>query len=455
MSDEITITSGGAIAVDSPSLRDIATRLCGVAKRLEEARDHLTRARAELAQAPDVERRVGDAGISACLARLSALDRQVDKASKGTALMADTFEVVELRAQQESLGIERPRLALTLQARIDELLALPGVADSVVWTESRWMRERPDGPVDQPLDGRLGLAGGLIGALSAAFAPIGLRGAGMVASGALGAKPVETLMGIESAVVARRGLGVLPYGTTLQGATPMVTVQQISKVITTAPVNLTETISRVPFHSAGQVAIEKFTMKDGSVRFVAYVDGTRTMKPGTSEPWDMGSNIDMYLQRERAASQQAVLQALEAAGAAPGDQVDLAGYSQGAEIVSFVAMDSPYKTGTVITAGDPIQPSLSADQTLVELRHRGDVVSNLAGGGAAGGTGSPDSFEVIREPDRDANPVSPHDFEGYVKTGDLASRSGDPRVAAFNESFYGELVQATKVERFEFVAARG
>jgi len=454
MSDEVTITSGGAISVDSSALRGIAARLGGVTRQLGEARDHLVRARAELSGAPDVERRVGDAGISACIERVAELGRQVDKACDGTVMMADTFEVVELRAQQEALSIQRPETAAALQARIDELLALPGVAESVVWTQSRWARERSDAPVDQPLDHSLGLAGGLIGALSAVFAPFALRGTGMVASGLLGAKPTETVMSIGSAEAARRGFGVLPVGTTLQGPAPRVTVQEISRVATSAPVNLTETISRVPYHGAGQVAVEKFTMKDGSARFVTYIDGTRTVKTGTSEPWDMGSNIDMYLQRDRAASQQAVLQALEAAGAEPGDRVDLVGYSQGGAIASFTAMDSPYETGTVIVAGDPTQPSLSADQTLVDLRHRGDVVSNLATGGAEGGTGSPGSFEVIREPDRDLNPIGPHDFEEYLKTADLADRSGDPRVSALQRDFFGELVQASKAERMEFTASR-
>lgn len=453
MSDDITITSGGAIAVDSSQLRDIAARLGDTSRRLGDARDHLVRARSELAGAPDVQQRVGDAGISACIGRLDQLGHQLDKASKGVVLMADTFEVVELRAAQESREIDSAATA-ALQSRIDELLSLPGVAESVVSTESRWARERTDRPVDQPLDGILWLAGGLLGVVNTLFVPPALRGAGTAVSGLLVAKPIETAMTIGTAEAARRGYGVLPYGTTLQGAAPRVAVQQISRVRTAAPTNLTETLSRVPYRSVGQVAIEKYTMEDGSTRFLAYMDGTRTMRPGTAEPWDMGSNIDMYLERERAASQQAVLQALESAGALPGDQVDLVGYSQGAEIASFVAMDSPYETRTVIVAGDPVQPSLSADQTLVDIRHVGDPVSNLATGGAEGGTGSPESFEVIREPDRDMYLFSPHDFEELLKTTDLAGRSGDPRVIAFNRDFYGELVQAAKVERMEFVATR-
>ena len=453
MSDEITITSGGAISVDSAALRDIATKLRDVARRLGDAQDHLARARAELSEAPDVERRVGDAGIPACIGRLDRLGRQIEQAADGTTMMADTFEVVELRTAQEARGIDSAG-AVALQARIDELLALPGVADSVVWTESRWARERVDRPVDQPLDHTLWLAGGLLGVVNTLLVPPALRGAGTAVGGLLVAKPVETAMSIGTAEAARRGYGILPYGTTLQGPAPRVTVQQISRVRTAAPVNLTETLSRVPYLGVGQVAIEKYTMKDGSTRFLAYMDGTRTMRAGTSEPWDMGSNIDMYLQRERAASQQAVLQALESAGAAPGDQVDLVGYSQGAEIGSFVAMDSPYETSTVIVAGDPVQPSLSADQTLVDLRHVGDPVSNLATGGADGGTGSPESFEVVREPDRDDYPFTPHDFEEYLKTADLAGRSGDPRVSALGRDFFGELVQASQVERMEFVATR-
>lgn len=454
MSDEVTITSGGAIAVDSSALRDIAAQLDHVSRQLAEAGDRLGSARAELAEAPDVERRVGDAGIPACIERLTGLGRQVDEASKGTVMMADTFEVIELRAQQEALSIDRPGSAAALQPRIDELLALPTVAESVVWTESRWARLQANGAEDQPLDRRLGLAGGLLGAVSGVFSPFALRGTGMAASGLLGAKPTETLMAVATGEAARRGFGVLPFGAALQGPAPRVTVRQISRATTAAPVNLTEAISRIPYHGAGQVAVEKYTMRDGGTRFVAYIDGTRTLKPGTSEPWDMGSNIDMYLQRERAASQQAVLQALATVGAEPGAQVDLVGYSQGAEIASFIAMDSPYETSTVIVAGDPTQPSLAADQTLVDIRHRGDIVSNLAAGGAEGGTGSPESFEVMREPERDANPVSPHDFEEYLKTADLAGRSGDPRVDALRRDFFDELVQASQVERREFAASR-
>jgi pimeloyl-ACP methyl ester carboxylesterase len=253
-------------------------------------------------------------------------------------------------------------------------------------------------------------------------------------------------------LVREVGRGRLTPGTRLTGTPPPVSVQLVAAGTAAAPTGMKDAIERIPYGSQGQVVVEKYTMPDGRSRFVTYIDGTREMKRGTDEPWDMDSNLDMYLEHRTAASQQATLKALEAAGAKPGDRVDFVGYSQGAAIGSFTAMDSPYVTEVVIAAGNPVSPHLDSDQLYALLEHDGDIVGNLADG-PPGGTGSAGSFTVSRDIDR-LQFTDEHAFREYEKTAGMADASGDSRVEAMDRLFFDELGEAVSVERMEFHATR-
>ncbi|MFD5214213.1 hypothetical protein [Microbacterium sp. NPDC058345] len=454
MSDDLTITSGGAIAVDSEMVRDIGRRFRGVGAALSDATDLLHRAAHALGQAPHLEQRAGAPGIAACAARLSALRPVVENITHGCEVMADTFELVELRAQQEMLGIDDHAAAEVLQTRIDQLVqADPDIENRVKWLEADWMKQRYAGTGDQPLD----LFGPFLTAfasstLSLAAPPFGIF-AGALAGAFLGPRPVETLLRTGVDTANRLDRAVLPAGARLTGPPPPVEVQLVAAGAAAAPTGLKQSFERIPYGKAGQIAVEKYTMNDGTSRFVAYLDGTRESLPGTDDPWDMGSNWDLYMDRHAAASQQATLQALEEAGARPGDQVDFVGYSQGAAIASFTAMDSPYTTTTLITAGNPVIPWLTPEQTHVQIEHAGDPVANLTGGGSMGGSGSAESFAATRDVDRFLF-WNEHDFDVYTETAGMVDGSGDPRVTALREGFYAELAEAESVEVMEFEATR-
>ncbi|MEJ1089201.1 hypothetical protein WDU99_12840 [Microbacterium sp. Mu-80] len=434
MSDALEITSGGAIAIDSSMVRDIGHRLGQVAHEAQGAAELVQTASATCAQAPTLA--IGTGGMIGCMQRLGALADATRTHAHRVELMADTFELVELRNRQAALEVHRPEAALALQARIDELISGdPDIENKATMLVAGWQEQRFDGTGDQPLDDMLATI-----FPSTELSPLG--------PGAL----AIAFMAV-SQLAAKSGQGLLPYGTKLQGPPPPVRVDPVTKGTTTPVSGVRDSLSRIPKDRPGQVVVEKYTMKDGSERFVAYIDGTRAVSSGYSDPWDMGSNWDLYVDRDQAASQVAVDKALEAAGASPGDRVDLVGYSQGAAIASFTAMEGVYDVGVVVTAGNPTEASLASDQTLVDLRHRGDIFSNLAGGGSAGGTGSPESFTAVAEVDA-MSPVGAHRLEEYIDTAGQIDASGDPRVRQLQETFFAELGDAERVETTEFKATR-
>jgi pimeloyl-ACP methyl ester carboxylesterase len=177
---------------------------------------------------------------------------------------------------------------------------------------------------------------------------------------------------------------------------------------------------------------------------------------GGAEPWDMRSNTQLYT-GENSASYQATIDALQAAGAEPGDRVDVVAHSQGGVIAAHLAMESEYDVRVQMTAGSPVEPTVDDDQLLIQLRHTDDVVSSLAAGGSPDGTGSPDSFTAEREADPAAGLqdllLAPHQLDAYIETAEQVDASGDPRVAALDE-LWSELDGAVQITATEYHAER-
>ncbi|QYG12479.1 MULTISPECIES: hypothetical protein [Microbacterium] len=422
---ELEIDHGGAIAVDTEQLREVGARLCTVASRFAEAREAVGRAQALLSSSAQADPQVDLGALRRSGERVGMLGAEIENAGTGTLLMADAFEVVELRAQAEALALTDAAAANEAQARADEMVEadtrLGTMAD---WLVAGWKRQRFDGLGDQyDPDGPLPsvfVAGALVGVVS--------------------------------------GLGKVRPGMVLSGVTDPMRVTPVKTTTPNAPTGLAAAFRRVPGATA-QVAVEKYTMVGGAPRYVAYIAGTRNSLPwqaGESEPWDMKSNVELY-QGGPSASYQATLDALTAAGVEPGDRVDVVAHSQGGMIAARLAMESEFEVSVMMTAGSPTEPSLTDDQTLLQLRHTDDVVSALAAGGSAEGTGSPDSFTASRVGDPHGGiqdlKLQTHGLETYVATAEMVDASDDPRAEAVDE-YWEELGEAVEVERIEFHAER-
>src|SRR5690606_1955854 len=196
--------------------------------------------------------------------------------------------------------------------------------------------------------------------------------------------------------------------------------------------------------------VEKYTMPNGANRFVLYSRGTQSLDP--NEPFDMTSNIELYTGDE-SASYAATVEALEAAGARPGDEVDVYAHSQGAMNAAYLSSQSEFDVRVQVTAGSPVHPTVPEDQLLIELRHTDDVVSSLAGGGSPGGTGAPDSLVITRDGDPFDIGVPAHLMGSYTQTAEMVDASGDVRLEALRDR-WRELNDAVTIESTEYVARR-
>ncbi|MDR3202186.1 MAG: hypothetical protein LBT54_03515 [Bifidobacteriaceae bacterium] len=163
---------------------------------------------------------------------------------------------------------------------------------------------------------------------------------------------------------------------------------------------------------------------------------------------------------------QAVMAALKAAGAKPGESVLLAGHSQGGIVAAGLAASSQfnqrYKVAGVLTAGSPVSTiKVPESVPLLAVEHRQDFIPALAGGRNSDGR---NHVTVVRDlaksdnpAERDAGKVSagdlaklappkadlgglgaelmaPHSLDLYKDTVVQVLESGDPSVAAWQQA---------------------
>lgn len=432
MSDDLDVRYGGAISVDTEVLRGVGTRLVMTASTVEEAWGAASRAYALLLGSAACRAWSGFDALGRESTRLMVLHGEVEKIAASTVLMADAYEVVELRAQAAAVQAGNQALAQELRARADRIAAsderIGDIADRLV---ADWSVDRFDGlgeqfGIDNPFAGPLG---GMFGAL---FLGIGM-----------------------SAAIARTG--VIPAGAVLRGKADAVTVTPVKTSSPTGPpTSLPDALRRFPTTAGAQVKVERYAMPDGTNRFIAYAKGTQSVAYGGKEPWDMKSNKELY-SGETSASYQATIDALKEAGAKEGDRVDIFAHSQAGMIASHLAMGSEFDVRVEVTAGSPVEPTLGEDQLLVQLRHTDDLVSSLAGGGSPGGTGSSDSFTAERvgdpEPGLQDVVLHTHMLDSYIETAEMLEESGDSRLDTL-DGFWSELGTAEEIESTEYHAER-
>ncbi len=420
----LTIDHGGAISVDPDVLRDVARRVDAVASRCDDARSAIMRAHRIIVDTPGFTEHVDTVGLWASGDHVARLHSECQETAESTLLMADAYEYVELCAEAQMLAQTDPSTAQRLTRRADRLAAsderISEMADDLV---AQWQARRFDGLVGNAvtpvLYDQLFLTAATVGVVS---------GFGKVRRG-------ETLTGKADPVA------VAPVKTSAPAA---------------APAGLAGALSRMPRTAGAQIAVEKYSFADGSTKFVAYLKGTQDAGAGGKEPWDMRSNAQLYT-GQTSASYQSTIDALRAAGAEPGDEVDVVAHSQSAMVAAHLSMESEFDVQMQITAGSPVEPTLDDDQTIIQLRHSDDVVSGLAGGGSPEGTGSPDSVTLRTEgtPSDTLGDLTldAHQLDAYIDTAKRADDLSDSRIDAMHE-FWRELDTAEVIERTEYHAER-
>lgn len=433
VSDDLEIRGGGAVGVDTVSLRCAAAGFRGLAGELDEIAHLVDAAAHGLLAVPSAEF-AATSLIETTRRRIVAASDEATDIVHALLGAAAVYEIVELRAERAAAEAAGDSTAVSrIEARLAALAeAHPGAgaraALAALGHDLRW----PGDLVRQ--------ASGVMGWLAPGFhaAAIPLAWSLQRTIGAVGA-------------------GTVPASARLGGEPRDVTVAPVQRAgPQSAPRSLADAAARVPGGGQTRIRVERYTMTDGSRQFAVYVAGTQTAAANTGDPFDMASNVELYA-GERSTSYDATLAALERAGANPGDVVHAFGHSQGAMVATHVAIEGGYDTRTLITFGSPVEGDVSDTTLSIALRHGDDPVAALAAGGHPAPVGAPGSFVAERTGDplpglHDIGMPS-HGIDAYIDTARLLDDSADPRMAAVREVF-AELGTAASVDVVEYSAER-
>jgi len=210
------------------------------------------------------------------------------------------------------------------------------------------------------------------------------------------------------------------------------TVTELSRSRVAAPDSVVELAARIPGGDDERVRVETYEAAAGRREHIVYIAGTKDLGTPYAEPWDMASNIELYL-GFASSSYDATGRALAAAGALAGDRIHLVGHSQGAMIAGRFARESGYEVGSLITFASPVQVELD-DVLTVTVRHTDDPVVALSAGGVPVVGGAAGSFVVERVADPQPRlgdlALGVHHMDAYRETAALIDASDDPRVDA-------------------------
>lgn len=186
-----------------------------------------------------------------------------------------------------------------------------------------------------------------------------------------------------------------------------------------SPSSLLERIEKSEGDGAsGEIQILKHTSALGAVSWSVVLAGTREWLPGSTNPQDMQSNFQA-IAGEVSDQQVAATVAMDMAGIAPGEPVELVGHSQGGAVALALAANphlaSRYNFRSVLTAGSPTGTIRPPDQIpVLNLENLADPVPALDGE-AARVTG--DAVTVYFDPrgQQYGEDVTAHSPEVYVR----------------------------------------
>lgn len=393
MSEQLTVSGGGSIAVATEDLLVLAALLRTAAADVESA--EAASQRALLAALALTGSAAGE--LSAALGHVGGDLQEIRLLSAGlwhgleaAATGYGTVDLLARRAADAAVGTLAwaggrlfPLLALIspvprLTAAAWALTTLaPELTTGVVGGVRNWLLANPWLTSNQLLVELVRLAG-----TSLDDALRGLVGLPLTIPGSPAGAGSEALVGQEEgALLLLAGLGVAGVA----GGGKVETRRTLREPVL-PPRSVAELADRVPSPHAGeaQVRIDRFADASGRLRYVVYLGGTVSAIGGAGgETFDMPSNVAAVAGAPSAAYL-ATLAAMEAAGIDKTDPVLLVGYSQGGLVAARIAESGDYSVKGMVTLGAPTAGVESlADVPVLALEHSEDIVPAIAGTAAA------------------------------------------------------------------------
>ena len=162
-----------------------------------------------------------------------------------------------------------------------------------------------------------------------------------------------------------------------------VSATKTGTVATRSPNAITQLLDRLSQVSSKKqptVGIDFFQTADQRTAIV-YIPGTQTLGLGDgSNPLDLQSNILAMQGNGLAASERAVLEAMNQAGIAETDEVIFVGHSQGGMVAGNLAQHpAGYITAGLVTIGAPIAQLKLSKVPVMAIEHVNDPIPNASG----------------------------------------------------------------------------
>jgi hypothetical protein len=154
--------------------------------------------------------------------------------------------------------------------------------------------------------------------------------------------------------------------------------------VTNSPDSITKVLDRLSALSSKKqptVGIDLFQIAADQRTAIVYIPGTQT--PGLGDgtnPLDVQSNILAMQGNGIAASERAVLEAMNQAGITPTDEVIFVGHSQGGMVAGNLAQSpAGYIAAGLITIGAPIAQLKLTKVPVMAIEHVNDPIPNVSG----------------------------------------------------------------------------
>jgi hypothetical protein len=151
-----------------------------------------------------------------------------------------------------------------------------------------------------------------------------------------------------------------------------------------SPNSITQLLDRLAQLSSKNqptVGIDFFQTATDQRTAIVYIPGTQTLGLGDgSNPLDLQSNILAMQGNGLAASERAVMEAMDQAGVAETDQVIFVGHSQGGMVAGNLAMHPVgYVAAGLVTIGAPIAQLRLTKVPVMAIEHVNDPIPNASG----------------------------------------------------------------------------
>lgn len=222
------------------------------------------------------------------------------------------------------------------------------------------------------------------------------------------------------------------------------------------PFTVTDVLNRLWVISSRDqptVAIDSYLNPDGSKLAIVYIPGTQTLGDGEN-PLDMASNIQAMAGSGNAASEKAVLLAIEQAGINPADKIIFVGHSQGGMVAGNLANDSGgFLAAGLITFGAPIAHLRNRKVPTMAIEHVNDPVPNISGKANPNKSNWVTVQRISEKPESSALLFS-HSLKSYKNTTLEIDASSDAGIKNVKSKLFQKITSAKPERSLEFVISR-